>query len=288
MEKRLNSPSGQNFSTTGFNSIKQGSSQNAGTNIKKTIDILRQRLSISPNRAMETIQRINVNQTLANSQSWIYKEGKEKNIKFEKERGSVTSNPQTVDNFQLSGGVGTILRTERSYKRYGVGATPPKSKDSSRNNSQTKKLSNPLGSKKNFPTTKVAGKLDSSSISGDGSRVIDKSSAASTKKISHNIYMPKQSKKGANPEEMVRKINIDLSRGGSQNRSSTPNTRDSVKTRLLGGLIEDKSRGESSLNLSSGGLNKQLAAGKTLISRLKAEGMVQTGDKRSSQLGGRR
>lgn len=79
--------------------ISQGianSKDQSGGNIKKTIDILRQRLSISPNRALETIQKIGTSQALATSHSGMYKlEGTE-------EKSSTSG----------------IMRTDRSYKQY--------------------------------------------------------------------------------------------------------------------------------------------------------------------------
>lgn len=286
MDKRLNSPSSHNPYSSGLNTAKLTTGPTAGNNIKKTIDILRQRLSISPNRAMETIQRINVTQPLANSQSDIYRDSLTKAMKFDKERGSLTSNSQTGDLSQFLPGQAAYLRTDRSYKKYGFGNTPPRSKDSSRN--KTKKISNPISSKHTFPSTKTGKMADMSGQSGESSRILDKSIAGSTKKLSHNIYMPKQTKKKQPGDTMLKKVNMEVSRGGSKNRSSTPNARDTVKSRLATTAADEKPRTDSSLNLGSASGIKGPVSGSSIMSRLKLEAGGPVGEKRNSNLGVRR
>lgn len=288
MDKRLNSPSGQYNNMVSVNSSKTGLSSDKATNIKKTIEMLRQRISISPNRAMETIQKVNASHPLVISNSDLYRDTLPMTIKFDKERGSLNGTSKAGDVSNVLGTNTSIMRTERSYKSYGIGVTPPKSKESSRNNSQTRKITSTLSSNKAFPFGKSSNKMDVSSLSGDGSRILDKSLATSTKKLQHNIYMPKQTKKTANADSMMKKFNIDLSRGSSKNRSTTPNARESVKTRLISGFGEERPRVEVSLNTSSSGQAKPQTSGGNIVARLKGEGAGSVSKYRSPNGGARR
>lgn len=288
MDRRLNSPTSYIPGTGGGANSRIGSSINQGANIKKTIDILRERLSISPNRALETIQKINVANPNGGNQLASIKTGSNKVLKFTKERGSyiVENSSGGIQNNSV---LSSALRTDRSQKRYGIGTTPPKNIDVSRNNSQKKNLNISLNQKSgaNLARTKALGEKGAYGT-GESRRSVDKSALSSGTKLSHNIYKPKTKTKISNPSDILKLVNLDRARAGSKNRSSTPNERDNIRSGLLTGTSDERSRGSDTLNLSSAGLKRPKLTSKVHVTPQKADSSFTYGEKRSLLTGVRK
>lgn len=288
MDRRLNSPNAYVPGSGSLANPRLVSSTNHGANIKKTIDILRERLSISPNRAMETIQKMNVSNPHIDTQTGSSKIGSSPGMKFGRERGSYGGDNHGA-NFQNTSGLSSTLRTDRSYKRYGLGTTPPKNQVVSRNNSQNKKLNVSLNQKSGINSSKLKSIGDKGGYgSGDVIRSVEKNPNGSSTKLAHNIYKPKTKKTFTNPSEILKRVNLDRARAGSNNRSTTPNARDSMRAGLASDATDDRSRADNPLNLSSTGLKRPKLSSKALGTSLKNDNSFTYGDKRSLLTGGRK
>ena len=263
VERRLNSPPPISSSMlkpqSKMSSSPKELTQNALTSssknhpaIKITIDKLRQRLSISPNRALETIKRINSNAktTAMNmSGSGMYKTeaGQSQDTpqitgdllsKSRVERIGVSSNI-TLANPGLS-----MIRTDRSENKF----IPATTVDDSRNErSRSRKSSSKTstfvsGLKLSSPNMKS--NLNTLKKKDISPKVVSRTSpdkilTDSLKRTSHNIYLPSKDTKKSPKADEVRK-NLELQKGkmGGVNRSSTPNARDGFKTRLTVDLVQ--------------------------------------------------
>lgn len=161
--------------------------------IQKTLDMLRQRLSVSPNRALETMQKINQssgNPSLNNSQSF--------NTYDVTGQRLVSNQVGRYEDNDFTPPI-TTLRTDRSVKKYGTSNSPtPTSNRVSTGNSSlylgNRGVSNSSSSR---ASSNPRGTLFSGTTLGqrNSGSSIEKALVESRKQTSHNIYMPKEHQK---------------------------------------------------------------------------------------------
>lgn len=222
---------------------------------------------------METIQKINGSQgpSLANSQSGIYK-SEPSDKQRDNSQGPLGDRPSVVG--------ANMMRTDRSYHQYPSQTSP--SRTSVLTSGGTRK---PSQQKLNTSAANYssATKISPANIlrphtradHSPGSRgSVEKAAPEARQKVSHNIYVPKPDQSSA-VSKLLRKderSNLPLTSPSlaKPNRSSTPNTRETLKARLAP-AAEDKTTKDIK-DLANTSLKKPTTGlTKTLISKYKTD-----------------
>jgi len=171
----------------------------------------------------------------------------------------------------------TVLRTDRSHTKMLLSSTANNEGKNDRSTSrkladQRTGLNTSLKlSSSNLKTAKQVGSRAEKSPNQIVKSSPDKPKRELDSKLSHNIYIPRGKKPFPTAEEVNKKFalqNSNKSKLIGSNRSSTPNARDSLKSKLYNMTSEDKNKSDTSGFLSTS-LKKPAQSLKTALAKTK-------------------